>query len=590
MFNPAAAGVGTHTITYTFTDVNGCTNSATASIKVNALPTATVSGSAFICLGSSTMISAALTGTGPWNVTWSDGVTQNGVASPATRSVSPGSTTTYTVTNVTDANGCSNIGTGSAIVTVNTPPTLTAIGAESVAWGNLLSFTATASDPNAPPQTLTFSLAGTVPMGASITPGGLFSWTPTSGQIGMPTLTVRVTDPCGVYDEKSFTVNVGKRATMLVYGGATSGQYSDQVTLSATLTDAGGGAMNGMALASKTVGFTLGTQSTSGTTNGSGVASANLTLNQAAGSYSVVSSFVTDSLYLGSGDSDSFTINKEDASIQYTGDSIALVNTDLMLRATVWDSAATGYSGANTESGAGATIGDITKMWIAFDIYSAGSCTSGTPTTKYAQVSDTGTGGDGIGTASTTYKSTSEASYCVVARLVAGNAGGMNLYYTSPYAEPACITFYNNTGQFVTGGGWINDPGGGKGNFGFNARYNKKSGPQGQMVYVYRGLYMGVQADFIIKSNSLTALRFVGTTYPISATLQGKCTIQINRASDGVQLYGDGNATFNATAVDSGQNSGIGSDTYALRVYDKNAVLYKDVPTATLQGGNVVVH
>jgi len=35
-FDPSAAGVGTHTITYTYTDGNGCTNSTTQSVTVNA--------------------------------------------------------------------------------------------------------------------------------------------------------------------------------------------------------------------------------------------------------------------------------------------------------------------------------------------------------------------------------------------------------------------------------------------------------------------------------------------------------------------------------------------------------------------------
>jgi hypothetical protein len=110
------------------------------------------------------------------------------------------------------------------------------------------------------------------------------------------------------------------------------------------------------------------------------------------------------------------------------------------------------------------------------------------------------------------------------------------------------------------------------------------------MVYVYRGLYNGVAADFIIKSNSLTALRFSGTQYPISALLEGKCNIQINRAKDGASLYSDGNGTFSATATDSGQSSGIGADSFAITVYDKNGTVYKTVPTTILSGGNVVVH
>ena len=283
-------------------------------------------------------------------------------------------------------------------------------------------------------------------------------------------------------------------------------------------------------------------------------------------------------------------VTPEDAAIQYTGDAIAPIGTNLALRATVWDSAASGYPGPNPETGPSATLGDLTKMWIAFDLYPSSSCLSGTPTTQYVQVADTGTVGDGIGTASNTFTSASEAGFCVVARLVADSGGGVNPWYTADNAEAALLTFYENTGQFATGGGWVNDPGSSKGNFGFNARANKKGQPQGHMVYVYRGQYNAVSADFIIRSNALNALAFLGNTFPISTTLQGKATIQINRSSDGALLYSEGNATFQATVVDSGANSGIGSDSFALTVYDKNGVVYKSVPTTLLQGGNVVVH
>ncbi len=88
-------------------------------------PTASVSGDATICNGSSTTIQAVLAGTGPWNVTWSDSVTQTGVTvSPATRDVSPTTTTAYTVTSVSDASGCPpSAGLGSATVTVTEPVT-----------------------------------------------------------------------------------------------------------------------------------------------------------------------------------------------------------------------------------------------------------------------------------------------------------------------------------------------------------------------------------------------------------------------------------------------------------------------------------
>lgn len=111
--------------------------------------------------------------------------------------------------------------------------------------------------------------------------------------------------------------------------------------------------------------------------------------------------------------------------------------------------------------------------------------------------------------------------------------------------------------------------------------------PQGKQNYLWRRIYNGVPADFVVKSTALDALRFTpGTTYPLSATLEGKATLQINRASDGLTLWSEGNATFSATATDSGTNA---TDTFALRVIDKNGVPYKSFEARPMQGGNLVV-
>jgi hypothetical protein len=144
--SPATRSVSPSTTTiYTVTalsDANGAAPSGnltgSAVVTVNARPTSVASGTATICNGGSTNISAALTGTGPWNVTWSDSVTQNGVAtSPATRSVSPSTTTTYTVTALSDANCTAQSGdlTGSAVVTVNARPTSAASGSATICNG-----------------------------------------------------------------------------------------------------------------------------------------------------------------------------------------------------------------------------------------------------------------------------------------------------------------------------------------------------------------------------------------------------------------------------------------------------------------------
>ena len=116
-------------------------------------PTATVSGSAAICPGGSTTVQAALTGTGPWTVYWSDGTTHSGVSSsPDTYGVSPSSTTTFTVTNVTDTTGCNapgqpgGVSTGSAVVTVNSAPSISSTtGGQAVCANTSASFTVNAT-------------------------------------------------------------------------------------------------------------------------------------------------------------------------------------------------------------------------------------------------------------------------------------------------------------------------------------------------------------------------------------------------------------------------------------------------------------
>ncbi len=95
---------------------------------------------------------------------------------------------------------------------VNDAPTLNAIGNQTVYLGNTLNFTAVGSDIDLPAQTLTYSLTGTVPSGATINASsGAFSWTPTPGQAGqIYTLTVRVTDngSPNLHADQQFTVGV----------------------------------------------------------------------------------------------------------------------------------------------------------------------------------------------------------------------------------------------------------------------------------------------------------------------------------------------------------------------------------------------
>lgn len=93
----------------------------------------------------------------------------------------------------------------------NRPPVLTAISDRSVHAGYAVAFNVIATDPDLPGQTLTFTLQGTVPAGATLnSSSGAFAWTPQANQIGSYPLTIRVSDNGSplLSDTKSFSIAV----------------------------------------------------------------------------------------------------------------------------------------------------------------------------------------------------------------------------------------------------------------------------------------------------------------------------------------------------------------------------------------------
>jgi hypothetical protein len=114
----SVSGAGQYTVTVT--DSSGCTASGSGMLTVNQPPLVTVN-TASICAGSATTLTASPSGgTTPYSYAWSNG------ASTASITVSPSSTTTYTVM-VTDKNGCQN--QAASMVRVNPGPTAS-IGAQ----------------------------------------------------------------------------------------------------------------------------------------------------------------------------------------------------------------------------------------------------------------------------------------------------------------------------------------------------------------------------------------------------------------------------------------------------------------------------
>ncbi len=126
------------TRTYTVSSVSDAcglgTQSGNAAITVTLLPTASISGTQTICIGSGATLSATLTGSSPWSLTWTDGVSPvmvTGITStPYTWSISPAVQTSYTLTNV--SNGCAGSVSGIALVRPIAVPTATLSGNQTV--------------------------------------------------------------------------------------------------------------------------------------------------------------------------------------------------------------------------------------------------------------------------------------------------------------------------------------------------------------------------------------------------------------------------------------------------------------------------
>ncbi len=243
---PAISVTPATTTTYSVsgTNANGCSNTALATVTVNALPTVSVP-SASVCLGGT----VSLTASGASTYTWNTGATGAGL------NVNPSSATVYTVTG-TSVSGCVNSAT--AQVTVGAAPSIT-VNSATVCAGSSATLTAggvntytwntTTTGPNlvvSPLATTVFTVSGssagcnvvavntaTVTVHASPTMGISGNTSLCNGQ--STNLTVNTT-------AVSYTWSTGQTgSTIVVLPGSTtvysvSGQGSNGCSASATAT------------------------------------------------------------------------------------------------------------------------------------------------------------------------------------------------------------------------------------------------------------------------------------------------------------------------------------------------------------------
>ncbi|GEM_PF-2293101 len=197
----------TTTYTVTGTDGNGCVNTDQVTVTVNALPTVSASGTASICIGSSTVLSASGASTYAWD---------NGGGSGSSVSVSPSSTTTYTVTG-TSASGCTNF--DQVTVTVNSLPSITASGGTAICQGASTTVSASGG------STYTWDNGAGNGSSVVVSPASTITYTVTgtdaNGCTNMDQVTVSVNANPTVSASGSVTICEGATTPLLASGAST---------------------------------------------------------------------------------------------------------------------------------------------------------------------------------------------------------------------------------------------------------------------------------------------------------------------------------------------------------------------------------
>ena len=174
----------------------------------------------------------------------------------------PAAAGTFTVTVVVADNGTPQLSDSETVtITVtaaNQAPVLGAIGGKSGAPGSAITFTATATDPNAG-QTRTFSLTG-APAGATINSStGAFSWTPAAAGTFSVTVVVADNGTPQLSDSETVTITVtaANQAPVLGAIGGKSGAPGSAITFTATATDPNAGQTRTFSLTGAPAGATI---------------------------------------------------------------------------------------------------------------------------------------------------------------------------------------------------------------------------------------------------------------------------------------------------------------------------------------------
>jgi hypothetical protein len=223
---------GAGSVSINFTDISGCTGilPTILPVTVRPLPTATVNGTASVCLnGTSPLITfTGAAGTAPYTFTYNI----NGGSDLTVTTVSGNSVTvavptvasgsfTYNLLSVADNNSCSQAQTGSAVVTVNELPTATVSGTTAVCQGSAapgITFTGTAGTA---PFTFSYNINGGLTQTVTTTVGNSVTIPAPTGVTGAfvyNLLSVSDANTCTQSQPGSATITVNPSPTASISG------------------------------------------------------------------------------------------------------------------------------------------------------------------------------------------------------------------------------------------------------------------------------------------------------------------------------------------------------------------------------------
>jgi extracellular elastinolytic metalloproteinase len=374
---------------------------------------------------------------------------------------------------------------------------------------------------------------------------GLVTSNPPSGSlfpVGTTTVTVKGTRLDGSTTTNSFTVTVNAPTTTTV--ASVAGQYSDQVTLKANVTNA---ACPGGSVEFKVNGSVVGSAPVI-----SGMATLPYTIPLAQGSYPIVATYSSSTPGTGSSGSSTLTALKEDAVVTASDSNPTSVRVN----------SPGGNAGpitlcATINEASDGSPGDISLATpVTFTLTPV---TPGAPTiTQTAATSGGGVGG--TLTACVTLGNVPVNVYDVSIS-VGGN------HYTG--SGSAVLAVYDPSLGFITGGGTIIRDGV-TATFGFNVKFQRDGNAQGSLLYIERR----PTGEVKLKSNAMQSLSIFGA----AGVFIGKAT-----------LNDVGKHTFRATVIDNGEPGG--NDQFGLQVTAPGGAIIPGLTfdPITLSGGNIQV-